>query len=555
MGARVMARAASQQSMLPARIGRYELVTLLGEGGLASVYLARGTGAAGFARLAAVKLLHAALCNDREVVAMFLDEARVASRLHHPNTAAIIDVGSEGARPFMVMDYVEGDTLATVQRAAMSLHRDVPLGIVLRVVLDALAGLDAAHELRGPDGEDLGLVHRAATPQNILLGVDGSSRIVDFGFARAALHASARGNTAVRGGFPFMAPEQVHGRPVDRRADVFSMGVTLWETLALRRCLPSRSAAVLKDAAADDYRSLEDFAPHVPAALDAFCRRALARNPDDRFPTAAAFGDAIERAFGHHIATRREVGQFIALVARDKLQRERDAVRRTVRPGELPGHAASVRPPAGFDLRAPRVPDLASMGLRAATGSDSLEDFDGETRQMPSRRPSSGVFATGRLAARLGADAPVQTPEPPARTPLNPVVTGTVIFELKRREKPGATVPVPPVPVTAVPRTATMPAPPLASLLPLSPLELPPIVLAPPVLPPPTDASWDALRTDRDRSDPLVDAVVRDRRGRARAMGVALAVAVAACAVAALSGLAPRTFERVVDTFALPAAP
>lgn len=311
----------------PGRIGRYEMLTPLGHGGMASVYLVRRLGSAGFERLAAMKVLHRGLCDDQEFVEMFLDEARVAARLHHPNTAAIIDLGSNGPQPFMVMDYVEGDTLDAVQRAASAVRRAVPVGIALRIALDALAGLDAAHNLEGPEGAPLGLIHRDVSPHNLLVGVDGVARLVDFGIARAA---SRRGVTAVgviKGNVPFMAPEQLRGYGVDRRADVFSMGVTLWETLSLRRCFPTREGSPLSRMAREDYRPLAEVAPKVPAALDDICRKALAFDPDDRFDSAAAFASAIEEAFRHDVATQRELAQFMSMVAANKVWREREAVR------------------------------------------------------------------------------------------------------------------------------------------------------------------------------------------------------------------------------------
>ena len=328
----------------PARVGRYEVLAPLGHGGMASVHLVRAMGDAGFERLAAMKLLHRGLCADQEFVEMFLDEARVAARLHHPNTAAIHDLGSTGQRPFMVMDYVEGDTLHAVQSAASSLRRAVPLGIALRVALDVLAGLDAAHELTGPDGAPLYLIHRDVSPHNVLVGVDGVARLVDFGIARAT---SRRGVTAVgvvKGNIPFMAPEQLRGLDVDRRADLFSLGVTLWETLALRRCFPTREGAPSSRYAREEYRPLREFAPKLPLALDAVLRRALAFDPALRFPTAAAFAAELESAFRHDVATQRELGQFMSVVAADKVRREREAVRRSAQP--MPDRAPAALPAA-----------------------------------------------------------------------------------------------------------------------------------------------------------------------------------------------------------------
>jgi serine/threonine protein kinase len=227
-------------SEMPSRIGRYDLLARLGAGGMASVYLARSFGSAGFERLAAVKVLHREMCADDDFVEMFLDEARVAARLHHPNATAITDLGAEGPLLYMVMEYVQGDTLHAIQHGASSRHETIPIGVALRIVLDALAGLDAAHELRGRDGAALELIHRDVTPHNVLVGIDGAARLADFGIARAASRKNSTGVGVLKGKLAFMAPEHLRGRRLDRRADIFSMGVTLWETMSLRRCFPQR---------------------------------------------------------------------------------------------------------------------------------------------------------------------------------------------------------------------------------------------------------------------------------------------------------------------------
>jgi len=384
----------------PRRVGRHELLAELGRGGMASVYLARGFGSAGFERLAAVKLLHRNLCADQDFVEMFLDEARVAARLHHPNATAIIDVGAEGPQLYMVMDYVEGDTLHAVQCAATGLRRAVPLGIALRVVLDALAGLDAAHELRGPDGESLGLIHRDATPHNILIGVDGAARLVDFGIARAAGRIGVTSVGVLKGKLPFMAPEQIRGRAVDRRADIFSMGVTLWETIALRRCFPSREGAPLSRLADEGYRPLREVAPQVPEALDAICRRALAFDRNERFDTASAFAEAIEDAFRADLATQRELGQFMSVVAADKLVVEREAARRSSHPmPSRPMRASRTATPVPpIDLRPPRVPTFgppAARPLQSPLG-DGLMDEEDITRIAHPTRPPPAVVRERR---------------------------------------------------------------------------------------------------------------------------------------------------------------
>jgi serine/threonine protein kinase len=316
-------------------VGKFELLMRLGQGGMATVYLARSLGTGGFQRLVAIKLMHQFLSTDDQFVEMFLDEARVAANIRHPNCVSIVDLGNEADQLFMVMDYVEGDTLAAIEGTAARLGRAIPLGVVLRVVLDALAGLDAAHELKTPDGVDLKVVHRDVSPQNILIGVDGTARLTDFGIARAEQRIATTRTGMLKGKAPFMAPEQFEGRPVDRRADVFAMGVTLWEAIALRRLFPGRETyeQALRNTRAP-YRKLKDILPSVPASLDEIVRKALAHNPNERFPTAAAFADTLEKEFRSILATSRQVGSFMAAVAADKIQRERDAVRNAPKPSD-----------------------------------------------------------------------------------------------------------------------------------------------------------------------------------------------------------------------------
>jgi serine/threonine protein kinase len=230
---------------------------------MATVYLARAVAEGGFERLAALKVLHPHLLGEQEFLGMFLDEARVAARIHHPNVVAIQDLGVEENRMFTVMDYVLGDTLAAAQQAAIKLRRGLPLGIVLRVALDVLRGLDAAHELVDVNGRSLNVVHRDATPHNILLGVDGVSRVTDFGIAKAESRISFTGVGTLKGKAPYMAPEQFANRRVDRRVDVFSMAITIWEALALRRCLPPDLAQPTRRPA---YRPLATILRDVPPA-------------------------------------------------------------------------------------------------------------------------------------------------------------------------------------------------------------------------------------------------------------------------------------------------
>ena len=218
--------------------GRYELLRAIASGGMATVHLGRALGEGGFERLVAIKVMHAHLADEPEFVAMFLDEGRLAARIRHPNVVGTIDIQQDEQGLFLVMDYVDGPSLQKVLRAVSKKSGGAPpLDVALRVFFDALAGLHAAHELRGGDGEPLHLVHRDVSPQNILLSVDGITKITDFGVARAESRLQTTRAGVVKGKVCYMAPEQIRSEPIDRRADVYAAGALLWELLTGQRLI------------------------------------------------------------------------------------------------------------------------------------------------------------------------------------------------------------------------------------------------------------------------------------------------------------------------------
>jgi serine/threonine-protein kinase len=271
---------------------------------MATVFVGNKYGVAGFERLVAVKCCHPHLRDDDEFVTMFLDEARLAARIHHPNVVATLDVGNNDVL-YLVMEYVEGDSLVSLVRRAARQGTAIPLGVTVRVMIDALAGLHAAHELRGTDGLPLNLVHRDVSPQNILVGVDGVSRITDFGIAFAAARSTVTRAGKIKGKFSYMAPEQVRGLEATRRIDIYAAGIVLWEALTSRPLFRKKDDvgtinAVLS-ATAPPPSSLM---PSVPPALDAIVLKALRRNPDERYQTAEEFAEALEQLPIQRVTTR-----------------------------------------------------------------------------------------------------------------------------------------------------------------------------------------------------------------------------------------------------------
>jgi eukaryotic-like serine/threonine-protein kinase len=284
-------------SPAPSRIGRYEVLERIASGGMGSVYLARLRGVHGFERLVAIKQPHEHLRTEQDFVRMFLDEARLAARIHHPNVVSISEIGEDEHGFYLVMDYVDGTNVHRLINSAAEKGRCLPVPVALRIAGDALAGLSVAHDLKDADGSPLDIVHRDVSPQNIIVGFDGLARLTDFGVARARSRLYQSRTSEIKGKMGYMAPEQVQAREVDRRSDVFAMGVVLWEMIAARPLFHGSTDAETIDRLL--YRPtprLSEVVPGVEPMLDALCARALERDPAARFPTADAMLDAVENA-------------------------------------------------------------------------------------------------------------------------------------------------------------------------------------------------------------------------------------------------------------------
>jgi serine/threonine-protein kinase len=304
------------------RFGRYEVITEIASGGMATVFLGRALGAAGFQRLVAIKCLHPHVAKDEEFVGMFMDEARLAARIRHPNVVPTLDLENGDDGLFLVMEFVDGEGLLGLLRSVFKDRKRVPVPIALRIALDVCAGLHAAHELTGQNGEPLRLVHRDVSPHNILVGVDGVARITDFGIARAEERLSVTRDGQIKGKIAYMAPEQTSGTPVDHRADLWSLGVVLWECLAGRRLfLGQNDGEVLRNLLVHPIPRLKELVPEIPDALDAAVMKSLARDPDERYATAAHMADALEEAGGSiGIASARAVGAFVKEFAGQRIE-------------------------------------------------------------------------------------------------------------------------------------------------------------------------------------------------------------------------------------------
>ena len=264
---------------------------------MASVYLAQLSGSAGFAKWIALKTIHPHIANDRRFVNMFLDEARLASRLDHPNLCSVFDFGEEHGTWFIAMEYLHGETFGVVARTGWSNHHPPPYLMVARILADAARGLHAAHELRLPSGENAGVVHRDVSPENIFVTYAGPTKIVDFGVARSKSQSqdlTVAGE--LKGKIAYMCPEQLREEPVDRRADIWSLGVVLWEVTVGRRLFRRKTdAGTVYAVLHDDVPRPVRFRSDYPPTLAAIVLKALDRNRDGRYHTALDFARALEQ--------------------------------------------------------------------------------------------------------------------------------------------------------------------------------------------------------------------------------------------------------------------
>ncbi len=268
-------------------VGRYELIHRLGHGGMAAVFLGRATGRAGFEKLVAVKVIHPHLAAEPEFVEMFLFEARIAARLHHPHVVEIHDLGDDDGVFFMVMEYVEGETLASMLRQLRKQGEQLPLSAVLQVMADACEGLAAAHDLTDVDGRRMHLVHRDVSPHNLLVSMDGRVKVVDFGIAKATGRRSSTRTGQLRGKLAYMSPEQAGGGSIDHRTDLFALGAVLWELLAGERLFTAETESeTLARVTACEVPDIRERRSDVPEGVAALVDRALAREPGARFATA-----------------------------------------------------------------------------------------------------------------------------------------------------------------------------------------------------------------------------------------------------------------------------
>jgi serine/threonine protein kinase len=366
-------------------IGRYALYGEIAAGGMATVHYGRMVGAVGFSRTVAIKCLHPQFAKDADFVSMFLDEARLAARIQHPNVVQTLDVVALEGELFIVMEYIRGDALARLSRAARRSGELIPPRVTATIISGLLHGLHAAHEASDEHGRPLGIVHRDVSPQNVLVGTDGVSRVLDFGVAKAAGRLSSTREGQLKGKFAYMAPEQVRGETIDRRCDIYAAAVILWETLTGRRMISGENEAIVLSRVLEGQRTRPtELNPNLSKAVDVVTLRGLEMDPAKRYATAREMAIALERAIG--LASQREVSEWVERVAGDVL------AERALRIKEIESRSTVSTPQPGLVSELIATARNAEQQAEAATQfyqSGSSSQVSGVSLQDPPSQPSA----------------------------------------------------------------------------------------------------------------------------------------------------------------------
>jgi serine/threonine-protein kinase len=418
-------------------VDRYRLYEPIAAGGTATVHYGRMLGPVGFARTVAVKRLHREYARDPEFVAMFMDEARLAARVHHPNVVQTVDVVAAEGELFLVMEYLSAVSLSQLLQAARARRERPPAQVAAAVTSDVLRGLHAAHEATDEDGVPLDIVHRDVSPQNVLVGADGIARVLDFGIAKATGRAAqVTREGQVKGKFAYMAPEQVTNVGVSRQSDVFAASIVFWELLTGERLFQAESEpALLAAVLSAPIRPPSAIAAGIGPELDRILLRGLARDVSVRYASGREM--AADIAAHAMLANPGQVGQWVEDLAGDDLSK------RAARVAEIESESRSARVSASTLL--------ASSSEAAEAAADAPSAAASPARRMLRTAmaiAAAGVLVTvaGGLALRSNRITPLRAERPLAEPPVvaAPKSSESVAPE-KAPSPPEATDPVAPL--------------------------------------------------------------------------------------------------------------
>ncbi len=412
--------------------GRYQLLKKLATGGMAQIYLARQLGVQGFEKLLVVKRILPHLAENEDFITMFLDEARIAARLNHPNVVQIFDLGQQDDTFYIAMEYIHGEDVRKVWKQAERQGTAIPIPLICRIIIESCSGLDYAHKKPDPAGRPLNIVHRDISPQNILVSFEGGVKVVDFGIAKAADQATVTKSGVLKGKYSYMSPEQAQGKPVDARTDVFALGVVLYELLTGARLFKRANDIQTLNAVTEcQVEPPSHIDARLPKDLDAIVMRALARDPAARFPTARDMALAIESALD--VAAPAEVGEWVqckaqgAIAARDALVARIEATPPANEKGDEPV-------PSGPQERRGRLPALAlvplallillGLGWRLSTQPGASSSTPGPAAPLPrpsaapSPSPSPTTLSQPEPSAPLASSSAAPSSAPSTRRPF-----------------------------------------------------------------------------------------------------------------------------------------
>ena len=375
------------------RLGRYQIIGRLATGGMAEVYLALSGDVPGFRTLVVVKRILPHLASNAQFIRMFLDEARLAALLDHPNIVRIIEVGHDGEDYFLVMELVQGKPLSAVLRKAAREHKPPSPALTSYLISQAAHGLAYAHTLTDGDGRPLGVVHRDVSPQNVLISFEGAVKMIDFGVARAFGRVAHTSPGGLKGKIDYMSPEQASAEEVDHRADVFALGVVLWEALTGRRLFRRETELATMRAIVDDpIPHPAEIAPSIPADLDAIVMRALRKRKDARYASAQEMAAALERfAFSNNGFSPMQVAAYTkSLFAAEYLQWRKTATAALDLEVEKPRQDDQAM--AGIGAEPPTAgPTMALRpGVAWQEGRSEMRSASGRSRSRSRSSPSQG---------------------------------------------------------------------------------------------------------------------------------------------------------------------
>ena len=378
-------------------LGKYRLIAEIGHGGMAEVFLSVMEGPGNFSKLIALKVLRQQFAEDAEGREMFLNEARLAARLNHPNIVQTYEVGDTSGRHFIAMEYLEGQPYSRVlhrSRTERDARSPLSTAMTLRILAETLAGLQYAHDLKDFDGTSLSLVHRDVSPHNVFITYDGTVKLLDFGIAKAVGGSATTRTGVLKGKVGYMAPEQVFDEEVDRRADVYAVGVMMWEALASRRLWQGTSdVAILTKVANEAVPLIDSVVASLPAELSRICMKAVARKRDDRFASAAEFQNALETYLDASTerAAPRDIGKFVSERFDDVRSTTRQLIETQLSKARSVGANVPIEP-----VLLPAVTGSNPVARRSDLGNPTSSSSPSVSVSMPSPLTTDGEASSNR---------------------------------------------------------------------------------------------------------------------------------------------------------------